>query len=797
MTVLYSDRSAPLSVNAANTAFSNNIALAWDFTGIGALAEGAPWKYAGATSPTLVKTGTQAQTTLSGEPSRVSGASAIYDYNPGGTTDYGWQVGTGDFTIGIRFNTSSAALSARSVEVLRISGSAGTALSVVMFEDSAVGGWYATLAGSTAIPMGSAVGAVFYPANTSIIVWVQKVAGVVTVYTQNATTQTALATRYAAGAAASAPMDSTRGVRTIINFGSGAMSGGLASVIFWNVGHSAATMLAIGKDYWSTQTNTAVADAIAITSPTASSTIAATSVISGTYTGTAPTTGVEVQFGANAWVAGTGMTVGSGTWSGTFALTAGGPSTLQAREVRDNLVLSATVASVTVSANAISFAGSGLTTDEAVAFRVFQRNGSNQATVRLKGTYVGTVTNIEYSFDGGAWATLVAAPTGGTFNATVTLTGPAQGALSVRFSNNTAVIGTLSAVGVGEVYMVAGQSNHVGGGGGTYVPAVAPGAHPSWKPSILDKTGVWRENVETSTDPFSKTTNASVNGAASATYAVQATSATATNSYFGKLATLFMAAGVPVAFVPSAMGSTNIASWAPSTATTTLYGAMLARATALGVTKVLWWQGEQNCTDLTTRTSYEASLNALINDWCVTRFAGAKWVLMNLNVTGNTVGTGGTTGTDTGFNAIHAAIAAVAASNSNVFGIADMNGAFSSSIHYATAPEIAIIADRAYAAMVPTVVAATTVTITLQSRAGVNRSNLTGLKWAFFDQMPGSFTAPVVQGAVETTDASGVLVLNITGTTLLPSAVGWLTITNSNGTVNTSDYTFSGPVAVA
>lgn len=93
---------------------------------------------------------------------------------------------------------------------------------------------------------------------------------------------------------------------------------------------------------------------------------------------------------------------------------------------------------------------------------------------------------------------------------------------------------------------------------------------------------------------------------------------------------------------------------------------------------------------------------------------------------------------------------------------------------------------------------ATSATVTLQDRAGTLRANLTAMKWAFFDQVnPGLLAAPTAQGTSETTDASGTMVLDIAGTSLTPGALGWLVVSNSDGTVNTSDVTFSGPVVVA
>ena len=103
-----------------------------------------------------------------------------------------------------------------------------------------------------------------------------------------------------------------------------------------------------------------------------------------------------------------------------------------------------------------------------------------------------------------------------------------------------------------------------------------------------------------------------------------------------------------------------------------------------------------------------------------------------------------------------------------------------------------------YEAGITAIQVATNATITLQSQLGVLSANLTGLKWAFFDQStPDLLAAPTSKGAVETTDASGVLVLNIAGTSLAPGAVGWLVVSDSDGTVGMTHKAFSGPVVVS
>lgn len=804
MPVAYNTRSTPLSINASNT-LAASIVLAYDFTGVdSAHTAGVPWKYAGATQATLNLTGTETVTTVNGEPGIVPGVSSYYDRTS--TTDYGMQVGSGDFTIALRLTTPATLPSTSNYrEILRISGTAGTALTIT-FQENPSNGWYFSAAGSVATPLGSVQGAVTYGASKTIMVFVQRISGVTTVFTQDATAQTNAVVRYAAGAAATATLDSTWAARLMLNFGNTvATTPAMQAFAFWNTGLATTDISTVGKDFYATQTNGAAPDAITLASPAANATIPTSTTLSGTYTGTTPT-GVDAQFGANAWVSGTSMTIGSGSWTGSFTLAAGGPSSLTVREANQPAVTSAATTGVTVTAtNSIAFTTPPTTADGAVDFRLFQRDSSNQASVRVTGTYTGSPTSIEYQWGGGAWTVLEPTPSGGVFDKTIVLVGPGQGALAIRFANNTSVTASLASVGVGDLYLVAGQSNHVGGGAGTYVPASAPAGHPSWKATILDKTGRWRENVETSTDPFSKTTNASIYPAASATYAAQAASATAYNSYFGQLATTIMAYGVPVAFIPCALGSTSISNWAVSTATNTLYGAMLARAQQVGSHKaVLWWQGEADTGLGTTNSSYQSSLNAIINDWCVTRFPSAKWVLMNLNATGNAAGSGGTSSTDTGFNAIHAAIASVGASNAHVAAVADMNGTFSGSVHYASSSEITAVSNSAFAALnsayAYSVTLASSASLTLTDAAGTPWASLTGLKWAFFDQVtPNLFAAPVAKGTAGTTNASGVMTVSIAGTSLATGATGWLAVTDSDGTTTQTPAAkaFGGPVAVA
>lgn len=95
--------------------------------------------------------------------------------------------------------------------------------------------------------------------------------------------------------------------------------------------------------------------------------------------------------------------------------------------------------------------------------------------------------------------------------------------------------------------------------------------------------------------------------------------------------------------------------------------------------------------------------------------------------------------------------------------------------------------------------AARTVTVTLTSDGATPRASLTGLRWAFWNEpKPDLMACPADSGTGETTDGSGVLVINV-ASTLQPGGVGWLVVTDSDGTTTQSPEhkAFSGPVAVA
>lgn len=73
------------------------------------------------------------------------------------------------------------------------------------------------------------------------------------------------------------------------------------------------------------------------------------------------------------------------------------------------------------------------------------------------------------------------------------------------------------------------------------------------------------------------------------------------------------------------------------------------------------------------------------------------------------------------------------------------------------------------------------VKLVLTERSGTRRQNLTGLKYAWFDEIaPNSFSAPTDTGTTETTDAEGVIEITLTGTSLVAGQYGCLAVSTSD-----------------
>lgn len=228
-----------------------------------------------------------------------------------------------------------------------------------------------------------------------------------------------------------------------------------------------------------------------------------------------------------------------------------------------------------------------------VAYQTYQRNGSDQADIAITGTYTGTPAAIEASFNGGAYATIDASPSAGTFSGTLSNQAAGQGTLTVRFTDDTGVTDTVANVGIGDVFLVAGQSN--ASGRATNNQSYS---HATLKATMFRESGSWAELA----DP-TDSDDAGVGGSA-----------------WPLLATLLMdQEGVPVAFITAAQGATGLvapdADWTKGGAD---YNAAVSRVSASAVNDlkaILFYQGERDAVNGTSQAAYQTALSQMLDDF--------------------------------------------------------------------------------------------------------------------------------------------------------------------------------------
>jgi len=429
------------------------------------------------------------------------------------------------------------------------------------------------------------------------------------------------------------------------------------------------------------------------------------------------------------------------------------------------------VASVSVTTVGATFSGSAETAGAAgtialiapVDRQSFQRDINGQADVTLIGTYAGGPESIEYRHAGGSWATLVASPTGGSFSETVTLS-TGQGALEVRFSDNTDVTDSALLVTVGEGFMVAGQSNNAGRAANTVQPV--PDAFTALEYS---RAGEWiplQESASNYLDSFD-------------------TAQYGAGSYFGALSNLLQANGVPVWFVPCAIGSTGIEQWqrydADPDNTYFPYGNLLTRANAVGDHRaLLWWQGENEAVTGMSQSEYEGWLNALIDDW----YADTGRPTFIIKICTWTAGAA----------TVRAAQDAVIASNPHVAGYAD-GAVYTPGVHYNTVTDINNVADAVYAGMVDAFYTTSATITSSTSSATVAMSGfvspLASLSSATLNAVFSGAAGTIAAGAISATTGDSTAVLSA-----FVSPVAGISVAAADASAALAASVYSGPLSL-
>jgi lysophospholipase L1-like esterase len=223
---------------------------------------------------------------------------------------------------------------------------------------------------------------------------------------------------------------------------------------------------------------------------------------------------------------------------------------------------------------------------------VFQRDDANQASVPLKGTYGSSPLTIEAraTGEGGvpitSWQVIDASPTGGNFAGSLTL--PAGGWYDIEVRGLAGMTETGSAsvdrVGVGDVFVTAGQSNAANHGTPRQTADDRVSALVSWS------TGQWRQANDP--QPIASGSDGSPWPA------------------FGNA--MVVQNDMPIGIISVANGGTTVGNWLPGD---TLYGRLRDALQYLGphgAKAVLWHQGESDAIEGTSTATYASRLSTII-----------------------------------------------------------------------------------------------------------------------------------------------------------------------------------------
>jgi hypothetical protein len=220
------------------------------------------------------------------------------------------------------------------------------------------------------------------------------------------------------------------------------------------------------------------------------------------------------------------------------------------------------------------------------AYQTFQRDEQGRADISISGTLSGESGSIAARFNGGSWTTIGIAKDG-KFSGVLKSQLAGQGSLEVRFANKPDVNFKQDHVGIGDVFLVAGQSNAEG-----RITSPQSYSHPNLRSSVYDEAIGWRDGY----DPTDSTLSDQY-------------------SVWPLLATRIMAeTNLPVAFITTAAPQTGLigdgGTWGKGQPTFEKCVQMVRNSGVNGLRAVLWYQGESDANvPSMTQSQY---LNALL-----------------------------------------------------------------------------------------------------------------------------------------------------------------------------------------
>ncbi|MBI9019001.1 MAG: hypothetical protein JEZ07_17255 [Phycisphaerae bacterium] len=223
---------------------------------------------------------------------------------------------------------------------------------------------------------------------------------------------------------------------------------------------------------------------------------------------------------------------------------------------------------------------------------VFQRNDQNIAMIPIQGTYADPFTHIEAravvmdGFIGSPtdWHIIDASPTGSNFSGTLSVAAGGWYSIEVRtFTDDLPGPSTaVDRVGVGEVFVISGQSNSANFGQPKMVPT--HDTVSAWTGSS------WRHGYDPQPIAYG------VNG-----------------SPWSRLGDILVERfGVPIGFVTTGIGATRVDQWVPGTPYYNRIKTAIEDMGENGMRAILWHQGESDSIAGTSASVYASRLNSII-----------------------------------------------------------------------------------------------------------------------------------------------------------------------------------------
>lgn len=249
----------------------------------------------------------------------------------------------------------------------------------------------------------------------------------------------------------------------------------------------------------------------------------ASAVISGSYSGTAPSALDYSLNGGASWTAASAPTIGSGVYSFSIAGLSIASYPVNVRNHTTTSVAAAATQPLVVAAGAL------ITLPQPSDIIA-------GGAVRLAGTYIGNPTAINYQVDSGSWTSLVPAPTGGYYSGLVPGLSTGNHIFATEFADASEVSPTTGFVAVAPLPSITATAPSPVA---TLSPAVVTGTYTNGTPSGLNYSIDGGSNYSAVISPTISGGNysATINGLADYYYKVTMQSATyaganATTAYF-------------------------------------------------------------------------------------------------------------------------------------------------------------------------------------------------------------------------------------------------------------------------